>query len=333
VSTAGAGTTSWELADELGSVRDVVSAQGTVIDHIQYDSFGNILSQSNPSNGDQFTYAQQQTDATGLNYDQARYYNPATGRFISQDPTGFAAGDVNLYRYCGNGVTYQTDPTGLQDTGTTQSPWWNQSPGVYPGGYAPGVMMSGWPPVTPFPNNSGIFPNWPTNYLGPQPNYSSGVDLGPYLSNNGAGPPPTGMSGNYVFNYPPYPFSPFPTKMGSMYGYPTPPTTFPWYPVTNTLVQQMTGQDVAKNIFNLVTNGGQLPSYLQSGAASGLFQNGGLSGNNGLGVILNPTNPGLSYQFGGSGNYQIQLTTPIKWLGPNYLPDPSGVILSGGFSR
>ena len=39
--------------------------QGTVIDHIQYDSFGNILSESNPSNGDRFTYAQQQTDATG----------------------------------------------------------------------------------------------------------------------------------------------------------------------------------------------------------------------------------------------------------------------------
>ena len=44
--------------------------QGAVIDHIQYDSFGNILSQSNPSNGDRFKYAQQQADATGLDYDQ-----------------------------------------------------------------------------------------------------------------------------------------------------------------------------------------------------------------------------------------------------------------------
>ena len=85
-----------------------------MIDHIQCDSFGNILSESNPSNGDRFTYAQQQTDATGLNYNQERYYDPATGRFISQDPIGFGGGDVNVYRYCGNGVTYAAEPTGLQ---------------------------------------------------------------------------------------------------------------------------------------------------------------------------------------------------------------------------
>ena len=116
ISTAGTGSTSWELADELGSVRDVVSAQGTVIDHIQYDSFGNIMSESSPANGDRFKYAQQQADATGLNYDRARYYNPVTGRFISQDPTGFGGGDVNLYRYCGNSPASNTDPTGLQST-------------------------------------------------------------------------------------------------------------------------------------------------------------------------------------------------------------------------
>ena len=128
--------------------------QGAVIDHIQYDSFGNILSQSNPSNGDQFTYAQQQTDATGLNYDKARYYNPATGRFISQDPTGFGAGDVNVYRYCGNGVTYQTDPTGLQDQGVTPpaSPYFpmpgsNGDPFPYGPDPDPGKFV---PPVAPW---------------------------------------------------------------------------------------------------------------------------------------------------------------------------------------
>ena len=39
-----------------------------------------------------------------------------TGRFISQDPTGFGGGDVNLYRYCGNSPASNTDPTGLQST-------------------------------------------------------------------------------------------------------------------------------------------------------------------------------------------------------------------------
>ena len=133
ISTAGTGSTSWELADELGSVRDVVSAQGTVIDHIQYDSFGNILSESSPSNGDRFKYAQQQADATGLDYDQARYYNPATGRFISQDPTGFGGGDVNIYRYCGNDPTASTDPTGLS------------APDITPGGeHAAATALGCW---------------------------------------------------------------------------------------------------------------------------------------------------------------------------------------------
>jgi hypothetical protein len=34
---------------------------------------------------------------------------------ISKDPIGFAAGDVNQYRYVGNGPTNATDPSGLQE--------------------------------------------------------------------------------------------------------------------------------------------------------------------------------------------------------------------------
>lgn len=35
------------------------------------------------------------------------------GRFISQDPIGFAGGDANLYRYVGNSSPNATDPSGL----------------------------------------------------------------------------------------------------------------------------------------------------------------------------------------------------------------------------
>ncbi len=116
VNTSGNGSTSWELADQLGSIRDVVNAAGTVIDHVQYDPFGNILSESNPSNGDRFKFTGQQYDAaTGQYYYSARFYNPAAGRFISQDPTGFAAGDVNIYRYVHNNPTTDTDPTGCAE--------------------------------------------------------------------------------------------------------------------------------------------------------------------------------------------------------------------------
>ncbi|MFV0446150.1 MAG: RHS repeat-associated core domain-containing protein, partial [Planctomycetaceae bacterium] len=43
---------------------------------------------------------------------RARFYDPSTGRFLSQDPLSFAAGDTNLYRYVGNSPTNATDPTG-----------------------------------------------------------------------------------------------------------------------------------------------------------------------------------------------------------------------------
>jgi RHS repeat-associated protein len=46
-------------------------------------------------------------------YYRARYYDPRLGRFVSQDPLGFAAGDSNLYRYVGNAPLAARDPLGL----------------------------------------------------------------------------------------------------------------------------------------------------------------------------------------------------------------------------
>ncbi len=48
-----------------------------------------------------------------LYYYRARYYDPMIGRFMSRDPLGFAAGDVNLYRYVGNQPINFNDPFGL----------------------------------------------------------------------------------------------------------------------------------------------------------------------------------------------------------------------------
>jgi len=49
---------------------------------------------------------------TGLYYNRARYLDPTTGRWTTQDPLGFAAGDANLYRYVGNTPTMLVDPSG-----------------------------------------------------------------------------------------------------------------------------------------------------------------------------------------------------------------------------
>ena len=53
---------------------------------------------------------EQQDPTTGLDYDRARWYNPSTGGFISQDP---AQSDPNLYRYAGNDPTGEVDPSGM----------------------------------------------------------------------------------------------------------------------------------------------------------------------------------------------------------------------------
>ena len=112
--TNGSGTTAWYLTDKLGTVRDIVNTSGTNLDHIVYDSFGNIVTETNATNGDRFKFAGMEYDATtGQNYDRARYYDEAIGRFMGQDPMGFQAGDAELYRYVGNGPTDATDPSGL----------------------------------------------------------------------------------------------------------------------------------------------------------------------------------------------------------------------------
>src|SRR5690606_33630519 len=50
-----------------------------------------------------------------LQHNRARWYDPAVGRWVSEDPIGFKAGDVNLYRNVTHAVTTRTDPSGLQD--------------------------------------------------------------------------------------------------------------------------------------------------------------------------------------------------------------------------
>ena len=49
-------------------------------------------------------------EATDLQQNGVRWYDPATGSWLSQDP---AAADVNLYRYVGNSPANATDPLGM----------------------------------------------------------------------------------------------------------------------------------------------------------------------------------------------------------------------------
>jgi RHS repeat-associated protein len=110
------GTTLWALTDHLGSVRDVVDNSGVNQNHIVYDAFGNITSQSNSSVIFRNSYTGQEFDPeSGLFSYGGRYYDPFNGKFIQEDKIGFAGGDANLNRYVRNNSINYTDPTGYDE--------------------------------------------------------------------------------------------------------------------------------------------------------------------------------------------------------------------------
>jgi RHS repeat-associated protein len=128
------GTKVWYLNDRLGTVRDISTqnGSGSVSDHVIYDTFGQVTSETNAANGDRFKCAGEEYDGTtGIYYDRARYYDQAIGRFMRQDPMGFGARDANLYRYVGNEPSDKTDPAGLQAPDGTVYPSPQSPPVTY----------------------------------------------------------------------------------------------------------------------------------------------------------------------------------------------------------
>jgi RHS repeat-associated protein len=107
------GTVQWLLTDNINSIREVVSASGSVLDAITYDPYGNLLSQTNSANAPRFLYAGGAVDSVMGGYQFGRREeNPVDGRWLSQDPLGFKAGDSDLYRYTYNSPINLTDPSG-----------------------------------------------------------------------------------------------------------------------------------------------------------------------------------------------------------------------------
>ncbi len=102
------------ITDQLGSVRMVVNAAtGAVAQEIEYDPFGEVISDSNPG-FQPFGFAGGLYDnQTGLTHFGAREYDAALGRWTSRDPISFAGGDSNLYGYVVQDPVNFVDPSGL----------------------------------------------------------------------------------------------------------------------------------------------------------------------------------------------------------------------------
>jgi RHS repeat-associated protein len=102
----------WYLTDHLNSIRAVLNSSGGVTASVAYDAYGNLTTAAAPG---LYDWTGREFDVeTGLYYNRARYYEPGTGRWISQDPMGFDAGDSNLYRYAANNPLSNTDPSGTE---------------------------------------------------------------------------------------------------------------------------------------------------------------------------------------------------------------------------
>jgi RHS repeat-associated protein len=104
-------TTNAELQDRLGSVRFLTDFTSAVVDAYTYDAFGSRTIVS----GTAFTYGfdgERVDYETGLIFLRTRYYDPATGKFISRDPLGIVA-SLNSYSYCGSDPLNTSDPSGM----------------------------------------------------------------------------------------------------------------------------------------------------------------------------------------------------------------------------
>jgi RHS repeat-associated protein len=109
-----AGARYYVATDQVGTPRVVSNSAGAIVKVVAYDSFGRLLSDSNPAFNLPLGYAGGLADAvTGLVHFGQRDYDVASGRWTARDPALFDGGQVNLYVYVGNSPVSHRDPTGL----------------------------------------------------------------------------------------------------------------------------------------------------------------------------------------------------------------------------
>ena len=147
-------TDKWGPA-KLGSVVMEANQSGNITATQSYSPYGSVSSTTGtwttPSG-----FAGGYTDATGLIYLINRYYDPATGQFVSVDPLVGVTGDP--YSYAGDDPSNAGDPEGLSVVGCV--------PAMHKNCYN---TPTGAPPPLPQAPNCGCgnpYPSQATGWLG-----------------------------------------------------------------------------------------------------------------------------------------------------------------------
>jgi RHS repeat-associated protein len=110
------GVTYYLAYDQVGTLKAVADANGNIVKALAYDSFGNMLSDSNPEMEIPFGFAGGLYDKdTGLTRFGYRDYDAETGKWTAKDPIGFDGGNTNLYGYVIGDPVNMVDPVGLKD--------------------------------------------------------------------------------------------------------------------------------------------------------------------------------------------------------------------------
>jgi RHS repeat-associated protein len=115
------GVTYYLAYDQVGSLSAVADSAGNVIKRIDYDSFGNIIADTNPTFEVPLGFAgglhDRDTNFVRFGY---RDYDPDVGRWTAKDPVFFAGGDTDLYGYVLNDPVNLVDKDGLLWEGITK---------------------------------------------------------------------------------------------------------------------------------------------------------------------------------------------------------------------
>ena len=99
--------------DQIGLPREMTDGEGRLLWFGNYGGWGKLTEETNIANAHQPFRLQNQycDEETGLHYNFFRYYDPHSGRFVTQDPIGLWGGS-NFYQFAANAQEW-IDPLGL----------------------------------------------------------------------------------------------------------------------------------------------------------------------------------------------------------------------------